>query len=407
MPRTARRLFVRLALQNLSKRPARTLVLALAVALETGAVFGALTLLRGIEGSLTAGFRRLGADLLVVPESTLVNLTGALLTVEPTPYTIDACLADDLRRVAGVARVAPQTMLRLAGPGGGHGGTVDVIAFDPRQDFTVLPWLAQPMDRPPRGGEVILGGRRDERIGENIQVCGVPLLAYGRLEITGVGPFDRGLFVTDETAATLALAGRDLSDGAPAYDPARVSALLILLDDGAAPERVRFTVAQRSGVKVISGGSPASSVRHNSSVLEASALLLAAVFVLSSGLLVGLLFSAIIAERSREIGLLFALGCRRSQIVRLFLAEATVATGLGGSFGVALGAGLLLGFRRSLGYYFETVRIAFAWPAFDTTVATAVGCVLLAAAVGLIGAALPAWNAGRRQPYELIRGEAR
>ena len=72
-----------------------------------------------------------------------------------------------------------------------------------------------------------------------------------------------------------------------------------------------------------------------------------------------------------------------------------------------LGAGLLLVFRRSVGYYFETIRVGFAWPPLDTTAATAIACVLLAAGVGLLGAAVPAWFAGRREPYELIRGEAR
>ena len=142
MPRTTRRLYLRLALQDLSRRPTRTMLLALAVALGTGAVFGVLTLLLGVERSMTAGFRRLGADLLVVPEVTLVNLTAALLTVEPTTETIDRRLADDLSRVAGIGRVAPQTLLRVPDPDGGHGGTVDVTAFDPHRDFTVLPWLA-------------------------------------------------------------------------------------------------------------------------------------------------------------------------------------------------------------------------------------------------------------------------
>jgi putative ABC transport system permease protein len=284
---------------------------------------------------------------------------------------------------------------------------VDVTAFDPHRDFTVLPWLAEPLDRPPRVGEVLLGGRRGERVGETISLCGVALTAIGRLELTGVGPFDHGLFVTDGTAATLAGGCRDRPGGAPAYDPGRVSALLILLDDEATPERVRFTVAQRPGVKVVSGGSPATAIRRGSSVLLGSILLVAAVFLASSGILVGLLFSAIIAERSREIGLLIALGCRRRYVIRLFLSEAAVATGLGGLLGVALGAGLLLVFRRSVGYYFETIRVGFAWPSLNTTAATAVACVLLAAGVGLLGVAVPAWHAGRREPYELIRGEAR
>jgi putative ABC transport system permease protein len=407
MRRTARWLYVLLALQALGRRRTRTLLLVLAVALGSGAVLGVLTLLRGIERSMTVGFQRMGADLLVVPEATMVNLTGALLTVEPTVHTLDGRLADDLAGGAGVGRVAPQTLLRIPTSGGGHGETVDVIAFDPRRDFSVLPWLAQAPDRPPRRGEVILGGRREERVGDTVSICGETLMAYGRLEITGVGPFDHGLFITYETAATLADAARNRPGGALAYDPDHVSALLILLADGATPERARFAIAQRPGVKVVSGGSLTTSIRRGSAVLLRSVLILALVFLLSSALLVGLLFSAIIAERSREIGLLIALGSRSRHVVGIFLAEAVITTGLGGLLGVALGAGLLLLFRRSVGYYFETARVRFAWPSYGTTAAIAVGCVLLAAGVGLLGVAVPAWRAARRAPYELIHGEAR
>jgi putative ABC transport system permease protein len=395
-----------LALQNLGRRRIRTILLVLAVALGSGAVFGALTLLRGFERSMTAGFHRLGADLMVVPEATMVNLTAALLTVEPTVETLDGRLAEELARLPGVARVARQTLLRVPNPGGEHAGSVDVIAFDPGRDFTVQPWLATAPDRGLRRGEVLLGSRREERVGDLIPICGAELTAYGQLENTGVGPFDRGLLVTYETAADLAEACRGRVGGGFAYDPGRVSALLILLAEGTSPERVRFAVAQRPGLKVVSGGSLVTSIRQEVSSLLGGVLVLAVVFLLIAVMLVGLLYSAIVAERSREIGLLMALGSRGRHVVRLLLFEAAITTGLGGLLGVALGAGLLLLYRRSVGYYFETVQVRFAWPSPGTMAAVAVGCVLLAAGVGLLGVAVPAWRAGRREPHELIRGEA-
>jgi putative ABC transport system permease protein len=405
MPRTARRLYLRLALQNLGRRRTRTILLVLAVALGSGAVFGTLTLLYGIERSMTAGFHRLGADLLVVPEATMVNLTTALLTVQPTEATLDGRLAEELARLPGVARVAPQTLLRIPKPGRGHEGSVDVIAFDPARDFTVGPWLATAPDRGLRRGEVLLGGRREERVGELIPICGAEIMASGRLESTGVGPLDHGLLVTYDTAADLAEACRGRAGGALAYDPGRVSALLVLLADGTTPERVRFAVAERPGLKVVSGGSLVTSIRQGASSLLGAVLVLALVFLLIAALLVGLVYSAIVAERSREIGLLLALGSRGRHVVRMFLAEASVTTALGGLLGVIVGAGLLLSFRRSVGYAFEMTRVRFVWPPPAVFIAIAAGCVLLSAGIGLLGAALPAWRAGRREPYGLIRGE--
>jgi putative ABC transport system permease protein len=384
----------------------RTILLILAVALGSGAVFGALTLLRGIDRSMTAGFHRLGADLLVVPEATMVNLTAALLTVQPTTETLDGRLADELARLPGVAQVAPQTLLRVPNPGGEHAGSVDAIAFDPARDFTVLPWLATGADRGSGRGEVLLGGRREERVGDSIPICGIDLRASGQLGSTGVGPFDHGLFVTYETAADLAASSRGRSGAGLNFDPGRVSALLILLADGTTPERVRFAVAQRPGLKVVSGGSLVTSIRQSASSLLGGVLILALVFLLIAVILLGLLYSAIVAERSREVGLLLAVGSRGRHVVQMFLAEASITTALGGLLGVVVGAGLLVAFRRSVGYAFEMARVSFVWPTPALIAAIAVGCVLLSAGIGLLGAAVPAWRAGRREPYALIRGEA-
>lgn len=400
-------LHFRFAMQNLARFRARTVLLTLAAALGSGVVFSALTVLRGIEQSMIARFHRLGADLLVVPEATMVNLTAALLTVEPTLHTLDASLSQELRSIPGVAQAAPQTLLRLPVAGGDHGGSVDLIAFDPAHDFTVLPWLGPAPNRAPDRGEAIVGGRRMERLGEAVSLCGTTLAVCGRLEITGVGPLDHAIFVNDQTAVSLAESCRGTAAGPTTFDPGRISAILILLSDRATPERVRFAISQKPGIKVVSGGSLATSIRQASSALIGGALALALAVPLSSLLLVGLLFSAIIAERSRELGLLLALGSRRGHVVRMVLFEAVIATGLGGIAGVGLGAALLLVFRRSLGFRLELLRVNFTWPTIGTTAGIAASCVVLAAVVGLLGAAVPAWQAGRREPYELIRGEGR
>src|SRR3979411_1205407 len=72
-----------LALQNLGRRKARTLLLLAAVAICSGAVCPGAVLLRSIAGSMDLGFTRLGADMLIVPGGTLTNITAALLTAPP------------------------------------------------------------------------------------------------------------------------------------------------------------------------------------------------------------------------------------------------------------------------------------------------------------------------------------
>jgi putative ABC transport system permease protein len=399
-------LFTRLAVQNLGRRPTRTSLLVFAVALASGAAFATLTVSRGIETSTDVGFSRMGADLVVVPKETLVNLTSALLTVEPTEHTLDADLAAEVAKIPGVGRVAPQRLYRVP-TSGAHAHDVALIAFDPARDFTVLPWLVEKLDRPVGRGDVLLGSNQEGNVGEPITLCGQDLTVYGRLERTGVGPFDNSFFIPFTTADLLAHGGSGARPGSPlpGYDPGQVSALLIQLSVGATPEQVRFAVARRPGVKVAAGGSIVTRARQGLTALFGGVFAFTGLMLLGCVVLVSVLFSAIIDERRREVGLLRALGARRRQVVRLFVAEAALTTGLGGLCGVALGGGLLLLFQRSLGYYFQSVNVPFVWPAGRAIVLYAVCCAAGASLVGVLGAWLPALRVGKQEPYQLIHAE--
>jgi putative ABC transport system permease protein len=127
--------------------------------------------------------------------------------------------------------------------------------------------------------------------------------------------------------------------------------------------------------------------------------------VLATALLVGAVYSGLIAERRHELGLLLAVGMRPVQVVRLILAEAVLATGLGGTCGVLIGVAVLFSIRRSLGFVFEAQRIPFALP--DAFALAAIGAVSVAlyCGIGLIGSMVPAWRVSRSEPYALIRRE--
>src|SRR5215813_12647922 len=124
-PRGLRWLLLGLALQNLGRRKARMLFLIAAVAVGSGAAFTGATLMQSIDRSMTVGFTRMGADLMVVPEGALTNITAALLVVEPTGLVLDA---DALEKasIASIGRSAPQKIVRVEHSGiGGHHEQVD------------------------------------------------------------------------------------------------------------------------------------------------------------------------------------------------------------------------------------------------------------------------------------------
>jgi putative ABC transport system permease protein len=158
-------------------------------------------------------------------------------------------------------------------------------------------------------------------------------------------------------------------------------------------------------VKVVSGETMLTSIRQGLGALLNGALALMAVMFLSAALMLSVLFSAIIAERKRELGLLSAIGARRGQIIAMLMAEAIVATTVGGFIGIALGFFLMRIFAHSLVYHLEEVGVPFDWLGGGTVLLIGIFCVLVTAAVGATGSFYPAWRVARTDPYELVRSE--
>lgn len=408
-------LLIRLAAQNLGRRRLRALLLGLSVALAVGVGVAGLVAGRALGEGIADSFSRMGADLVVVPRGTLVNLTASLLTVQPTDETLDAAVVARLAAIDGVARAAPQRLVRVMVEGRGF----NLIAFDPAADFTVQTWARD--RRPGAMGvtELLAGGRVPGRTGETLSVCRRPMEIHGRLGRTGVGPVDDSYFITfaglDFLAALCSQdpALRQSTDNRgdhtgmclPDYEAGKVSAVLLQLAPQARPEQVKFAVSQIAGVKVVEGNALLTSSRQALRSLLVGVALFSGIMALAILILVSLLFSAIVQERTRELGLLRAMGARPNHVVAMVLAEAAMITGLGGLGGLVLGFALLFAFARSLGFYFEGLGVPFGWPPIEVLAGLSAAVVAASAALGVAGALYPAWRARRLEPFALIQGD--
>ena len=390
-------LLLSLALQNLGRRKARSLLLIAAVALGSGVVFTGAVLMQSIDRSMAVGFTRLGADMMVVPEGALTNITASLLVVEPTELVLDA---DALARaqIASLGRVAAQKVVRVEHSGiGSHHESADLIGFEPAQDFTVQPWLVEKLNRPLQQGDVILGAARDGVLGSQLLIFGKPHVVYGRLGRTGVGTHERGVFMSFATLDALGEAIGGHGAKPAVLTAGKVTGFLAELAPGATPLQARFAILSTvKGVKVVAGDTTLSGIRQGLAALLDGIL----------ALMVSVLFSAIVTERRAELGLLKAIGARRGQVLGVMVTEAVLATGIGGILGVVLGVLVMRLFERSLVYYLENVGVPFLWVDLPRTVAFAVGAIVLASAIGIVGVLYPAWRASRRDAYDLVRSGA-
>ena len=142
----------------------------------------------------------------------------------------------------------------------------------------------------------------------------------------------------------------------PDLQPDRVSAFLLQLSSGAKIEEIKFALARLPDVRIIEGNNVLTSSRQALSSLLIGIAVFTAVQLTALLIVVSLLFSAIVQERYREVGLLRAMGARPDQVMTIILAEAAIITGLAGLAGLVFGAALLHDIRPLTRLLFRSAR---------------------------------------------------
>lgn len=106
-----------------------------------------------------------------------------------------------------------------------------------------------------------------------------------------------------------------------------------------------------------------------------------------------------VVQRSKEIGILRAMGGSRGQVMRVFLLQGAVVGLLGSLLGSAMATGLILVWR-------SVAKNPDGTPMFPVTVSPSlyVWAAVIATLTGLIAAVTPALRAARMEPVEAIRG---
>jgi putative ABC transport system permease protein len=110
-----------------------------------------------------------------------------------------------------------------------------------------------------------------------------------------------------------------------------------------------------------------------------------------------------VAQRTREIGLLRALGMRRGEVLRLVVAEALVLGAVGCAVGVPLGDAMARGMAGAFATSVSSLYVAVEVPEVRLDLASVLWGVVAGLASALVAAILPARDAVRVRPLEALR----
>ena len=365
-----------LALRNLRRRPTRSVVVTVSVGLAIASALSLVALSDSIERGTSEGVAERGADLTIFQRDASDVFSGFV------PQTIEARVA----AVPGIAAVAGELALYAPVEGG---PPRLVLGWSDASYF----WRDMPIreGRRPAPGErrvVVLGAAAAENLNKR---PGHPLSILGeRFTIAAIAGYSSAL---NRSLIVVPLA--DLQE--IFYRQGQVTAIHVRLDhrrDASEVERIQ-TAVQALGRLVAAPTDQLLQNDRNLAVLKAIsqavtliALTLGALSVLNTLLMA-------VQERTREIGVMMAIGWSRSQTIASIVIEGAVI-GIGGTaIGVALGFVASLSFSQipQIGPY-----LSFR-PSFEIVLPTAAAAIAMCA----LGSLYPAWRATRLTLAQALR----
>jgi putative ABC transport system permease protein len=161
-----------------------------------------------------------------------------------------------------------------------------------------------------------------------------------------------------------------------------------------------------AGTQAVTGEEQASQVSQQLNTglgfLNTFLLVFAIVSLFVAAFLIYNTFSMLVAQRSRELALLRAIGASRGQVLRSILAEAILVAVLASAGGILVGAG----FAKGLQVLFQAAGAPFPASSLVFLPRTIAVSMTVGVVITMLSALLPARRAGRVAPIAALRDEA-
>lgn len=389
-----------LAVRNLRRRPLRTGILVAALSLIVAALVFSLSFVLRVDASIRLTAERLGADLLIVPEGARGAAEDVLVESRARSFYMDKSLIERIRAIDGIDRLSYQTYLvTLTGLCCSVPESM-VVAFNQDTDFVVTPWLKNKLGRKLRKGEAVVGSESAYNISLGLvdmegRLFGNVFKMVGVLDKTGSG-LDTAVFISDENMEEL------IKNSKARIRPDQVSVVFAKIKKDADLYKVMSdienTIIEVDAVMRKDVGKSLLTTLGDISRIFVLTMILA---TLLSLFLVWAIFTAIANERTREIGIMRALGAREAHVVRLFLAEVLMLGAVGSVAGIAAGAALSAVMAKS----FSILRTLPVDLDLATRSGVALAGLLFGTGICVLGALSPLRRLKKLEPLLVIKGE--
>ena len=394
-----------LALRSIRRNLMRSFLTILGIVIGVSAVITMVTLGNGATLAVQTQISSLGTNLLQVRPGQRMGPGGG--TGAPSFKDTDADAI--AQQIGGILAVAPEARAGATVVAGGRNWTTSVIGST-NAWLQTGNWAVRTgrvfSDAELRAGAAVcligetvrreLYGTRDA-VGEQLRVKAFSCEVVGVLASKGQGAF--GNDQDDTVVVPLRTLQRRVTGNT------RVNTLLVSMQDGSDPERVKASLTQllrelrklsdtdEDNFNVLDTKQLADTLSGTTKVLTMLLGAVAAVSLLVGGIGIMNIMLVSVTERTREIGLRLAIGALEREVLLQFLIEAVVLAALGGLIGIVLATGASIGLSAlmKVPYIFN--------PGVNLL------SFFFSAGIGVLFGYFPARRAARMDPIDALRHE--
>lgn len=401
--------YFKIAIANLTHRKVRTFLTLIGIFIGIAAVVGLISLSTGFQDYLDSEFKALGADKIIV------NPSGAAFGVSDNsanPLTkSDVEIIADVRGVKQAAYINSKVSQIEWGKDDFGFNMVWAYKLDETRDLieeiaTLTVEEGRPLKEIDRGKAVIgydyakfAGFEKNLVPGNKIFINEKEFKVVGIFERIGNPTDDRSIVIHEDDFEELFNTGDD------------VGGIYVRVDEGELPSEVVTRIEDdlrdfrdlKEGEEDFEVTTFEDLIQSFLTILNIAQVVLvgiAAISLVVGGIgIMNTMYTAVL-ERTKDIGIMKAIGARNEDILILFLIESGFLGLVGGIIGVLLGFGLSKGVEFVGGTVLGTELLQAAMPIW-----LIIGALLFAFLLGSIFGVLPAIRASKMSPVDALRTE--
>ncbi|MEK6960986.1 MAG: ABC transporter permease [Nanoarchaeota archaeon] len=402
--------YFRIVFGNIRYRQRRSILTMIGIFIGIAAVVSLISLGQGMQDAINSQFASVGADkVMVQAKSGGFGPPGSTAAGKVTDKDLEI-----VRRVSGVDEVAGR-LLKIVSVRFNDRQRVQYVTSLPDSQDAGLIIEANNYDpqegrmiRPSDKGVVMVGsGLVDKtnfgkavQVGSKLEVNGKDFKVIGILKALGDPARNKAVVMNqDDLRDLLGIKDEELSmivaRAAKFDDPAVVAARV-----KRALMRERHEKEGRETVQVQTSAQLIRSFNTILNIVQAVLVGIAAISLLVGGIgITNTMYTAVL-DRTREIGIMKAVGARNMDIVMIFLLESGLLGVAGGAIGVILGFSLssLVEYAAMYAFGSALIQASFPWQLI-------VGSFVFSFIVGVLSGIVPAFRASRLPPVEALRYE--